>query len=145
MNSEMSKLVDRVVQLHVACCVSSIVERMFHHEPELREEVVNSYARMCPECGTPVPSKVDESEPFVCTCCKTKLGLLDVDYELQDVLEWHVVSDWLASKLIEHDEVVHHDVYGLTVWGRCTSGQLIAADDVIIKITRELYGEDCNV
>lgn len=46
-------------------------------------------------------------------------------------LEFWIVSDWLAGKLEEHDECVAYDVHGLTIWGRCTSGQAISMDSVI--------------
>lgn len=64
----------------------------------------------------------------------------NIDPEWVEVYEHWVVSDWLASKLKEHDEVVA-DVGNLTVWGRCTTGQMISMDGVIGKIYNELIGE----
>ena len=51
----------------------------------------------------------------------------------QEALEHWVVSDWLANRLREQKEMVI-DFYGLTIWGRTTSGQAIYIDSVIEDI-----------
>ena len=64
------------------------------------------------------------------------------DEEIDDVempLEYWIVSDWLADKLIKKGESVQKDFYGLTVWGRFTSGQSISIDYVIQQIAKELW------
>ncbi len=61
----------------------------------------------------------------------------DENYPVEALEHW-IVSDWLAGKLEEKGEMVLRDFLGLTIWGRTTSGQLIAADYVIEEITREL-------
>ena len=63
---------------------------------------------------------------------------LDPDYI--DVLEHWAVNDWLARKLAEKGEIIG-EVAGLTVWGRCTSGQAISIDGVISEITKELHDD----
>jgi len=60
----------------------------------------------------------------------------NLDYEYIDVYEHWIVSPWLARKLAEKGEVVG-EVCGLTVWGRCTSGQAISIDGVIEEIAKE--------
>ena len=60
----------------------------------------------------------------------------------KEVFEWWAVSDWLANKLGAHGCVLHRAFYGLTLWGRCTTGQAISMDHVIECIVRELYRED---
>lgn len=50
-----------------------------------------------------------------------------------EVLEWWLVSDWLAARLLEHGEVVIVD-YSCCWWGRTTSGQAIYLDSVIAEI-----------
>ncbi|MCW5711586.1 hypothetical protein [Shinella sp.] len=52
-------------------------------------------------------------------------------------LEHWIVSDWLAEKLIEKDEIVDVDFAGLAIWGRSSTGQAIEADDVIVAIAEE--------
>jgi hypothetical protein len=59
-----------------------------------------------------------------------------LDYEYTDVYEHWVVSDWLSRRLAEKGEVIG-EVCGLTIWGRCTSGQAISIDGVITEIAKE--------
>lgn len=59
-----------------------------------------------------------------------------------EVYEHWIVSDWLAARLIEAGETVVRDVAGLTVWGRCTTGQAISMDGVIQRIALDIYGDD---
>lgn len=61
-----------------------------------------------------------------------------LDYEYIEALEYWVVSSWLASKLVEKGESIA-EVCGLTVWGRCTSGQAISCDGIIESIAVETY------
>lgn len=58
--------------------------------------------------------------------------------ELVGALEHWIVSDRLASKLEAKGEMILKDFLGLTIWGRTTSGQAIAADEVIQEIYQEI-------
>jgi hypothetical protein len=64
-----------------------------------------------------------------------------IDPHEREVLEHWLVSNWLAEKLQANDEIVVDDLYGLTVWGRTTSGQAISMDGVIRQIVRNLYAQ----
>jgi hypothetical protein len=55
-----------------------------------------------------------------------------------DALEHWIVSDYLARKLEEKGEAVSHDFFGLTIWGRGTSGQAILLDGVIGDIASDM-------
>jgi len=55
-----------------------------------------------------------------------------------EALEHWIVTNWLAEKLVQYGEMVG-EIYGLTVWGRCCSGQSITADYVIQQIYQEIY------
>jgi hypothetical protein len=56
-----------------------------------------------------------------------------------ECLEHWLVTKWLAEKLEEHGEAVSDDaIDGLTIWGRCTSGQAIAGDWIIERIARDI-------
>lgn len=48
-----------------------------------------------------------------------------------EVYEHWIVSDYLANLLEEQGEMVERDFFGLTIWGRCTTGQSIYMDGVI--------------
>ncbi len=58
----------------------------------------------------------------------------DNEGEYIEALEFWIVSDWFANQLEKHSELVHYDFYGLTIWGRTTSGQAIHMDYVIEEI-----------
>ncbi|WP_367389062.1 hypothetical protein [Lewinella sp. LCG006] len=51
----------------------------------------------------------------------------------QEIFEWWLVSDWLASKLKEFEEPVLDCDYG-TWWGRTCTGQAISMDWIIRRI-----------
>jgi hypothetical protein len=55
-----------------------------------------------------------------------------------DVFEHWIVSDWLAYQLEKRGEVIEKDFYGLTIWGRTTSGQAISMDSVIAEIYQDM-------
>lgn len=65
----------------------------------------------------------------------------DLDYDYDEVYEHWVVSDWLQRKLAEKGEITG-DLCGLTIWGRCCTGQSMVLDSVIQEITRELWPEE---
>jgi hypothetical protein len=54
-----------------------------------------------------------------------------------EVYEHWAVSRWLGRRLEAKDEVVG-DLDGLTIWGRCTTGQAIHMDCVINEIFEEM-------
>jgi len=67
----------------------------------------------------------------------------DLEAEQDDSIEAYehwIVSDWLADKLHKRGEMVE-EIHGLTVWGRCTTGQSIYLDRVICDIYDDLHGE----
>jgi hypothetical protein len=61
----------------------------------------------------------------------------DSDDEPQDIMQWFIVSNWLAGKLEAIGEpVLHTD--SCTLWGRTCCGQSIELDGTIQKIYRNL-------
>ena len=54
-----------------------------------------------------------------------------------DVMEWWLVTPWLAERLKEQGEIII-DELGCRWWGRLTSGQAIYMDGVI----QEICGND---
>ena len=65
-------------------------------------------------------------------CCMN-----DIEPDNIEVLEHWLVTDWFADKLKKHGEIVG-EFMGLTVWGRCCTGQAILLDGVISRICEEL-------
>lgn len=75
-----------------------------------------------------------------CHECGAMCGPSDVtetDADPIEALEFWAVSRHFAEKLAEQGEMVA-EVLDFHVWGRATSGQQIAADDVIGRIAEEM-------
>jgi len=64
-----------------------------------------------------------------------------LDYEYNEAYEHWAVSDWLARRLADKGEITG-EVAGITVWGRCCSGQSISMDSVIQEIATSLWGNE---
>lgn len=62
----------------------------------------------------------------------------NIEVDPSEVLEHWIVSEWLARKLQEQGEAIELDLHGVTVWGRCTSGQSICMDYVIEEIAKDI-------
>lgn len=65
-----------------------------------------------------------------------------IDPHVHEAYEHWIVSDWLANKLEERGEMVIRDFLGLTIWGRCTTGQAICMDHVINAIYYDLMASE---
>lgn len=66
-----------------------------------------------------------------------------LDPDELEVYEHWIVSDWLQRKLAERGEVTG-DFAGLSIWGRCTTGQSISMDGVIRDIAADLWADEWN-
>ena len=58
---------------------------------------------------------------------------------IDDVIEWYAVTEYLGEKLSRHGELVVN-IHPYYIWGRTTSGQAIKMDTVIIDIAKEILG-----
>lgn len=65
---------------------------------------------------------------------RTYCDFVNIDPHQIEIFEHWIVSDWLARQLEKRGEVIEHDFHGLTIWGRCTTGQAILLDGVICDI-----------
>ena len=65
---------------------------------------------------------------------------VDTDDFRNEVYEHWIVSDWLARKLGERGYCVGN-LCGLTIWGRCCTGQSMCLDHVIQQIAQETFGD----
>ena len=61
----------------------------------------------------------------------------DIEPDEHEVYEHWIVTDYFARKLKEQGETVG-EVCGLTIWGRCATGQAISMDGVITRIARDM-------
>ena len=60
-------------------------------------------------------------------------GKKDDDGEYPEIYEYWAVSNWLADKLKEQDEIIF-EMLDFNVWGRQCTGQAIYMDNVIEEI-----------
>ena len=61
----------------------------------------------------------------------------DIDIHYREALEFWAVSEHMGRRLLEHGEAVL-ELFGLTIWGRTTSGQAILLDRVIEGIGHDM-------
>ena len=62
----------------------------------------------------------------------------NLDYDYLEPYEYWIVTDWFADKLESKGQMILKDFYGLTIWGRCTTGQAILLDHVIGQIAEDM-------
>lgn len=79
-----------------------------------------------------VLDKVNEEETWDEVC-----DLHHLEPNIDEVYEHWLVSDWFARRLREKGEIVA-DLCGLTIWGRCCTGQAIYIDGVVERIVADL-------
>ena len=79
----------------------------------------------------------NDEETAICEWFEIYRGGSLSDYR-SEIFEHWIVSSWLADKLEAKGETVVRDFYGLTVWGRTTTGQAIWCDWIIQEIYNEL-------
>jgi len=60
------------------------------------------------------------------------------ELEVSEVFEYWIVADWFARELKQRGEVIDMDFYGLTIWGRCTTGQAISMDWIVQDILKDI-------
>ena len=81
------------------------------------------------------------------TNCETKVAAIrqyfnEVNWDLSSydnqVCEYWLITEWLATKLAEKGETIEQDFIGLCIWGRVTSGLSIWCDYVIQDIYNDI-------
>ena len=96
------------------------------NKQELSRQIVNRHVL----CGQNlIIEELIKSEKIDADCLRRN--------DNEEVLEWWLVTPWLAERLKEQGEIII-DKLGCRWWGRQTSGQAIYMDGVI----QEICGED---
>lgn len=143
----------KLVQREVGHCVSSLVHH-FATNPEAAGEYYDDVLDLCsqPDWENAVRDHdlfVREEDGAVVTLDHTEgeesyhsswvdAGLyLDIDPYESEAFEHWIVSEFLAEKLREKGELVG-ELFGLTIWGRCTTGQSIYIDRVIGETAHDM-------
>ena len=149
MNAEYQKAVGEFVEREVIYNVSVIVSETAKHDEDfwhLFRAFDDDQAREM--IGTVVGDDSAKKEILEdLDLCKTDdlkeaLERLDLDAAQAEceVYEHWIVSEWLADRLEAKGQSVERDFHGLTVWGRCCTGQAILLDSIICDIYDETIG-----
>lgn len=80
-----------------------------------------------------------DGQTWCCADWRELCEEFDIEPHTREAYEHWIVSDGLADKLAERGEMVSKDIHGLTVWGRCCTGQAICLDGVIADIYNTLH------
>lgn len=94
------------------------------------ESLAEARSELIAELGT----MLDEPDGYEQACDEMGIDLLE---NASEVYEHWIVSDYFAEKLKEHGETVG-ELFNLTIWGRCTTGQAISMDGVIEAIANDM-------
>jgi len=109
------------------------LDEAFDTEEEAQEAAIEA---ALPEIRKQVLALVPEQSEF-----QNIVQDHNLDYDYDEVYEHWLVSDWLARRLVDKGEITG-EVAGLTVWGRCCTGQSICMDSVIQEIATSLWGNE---
>lgn len=136
------RICGQLVEREVIYNVSSLISRILEIDESAIDEIpcsVEDWTSPLEEYETDdkdEQAELDRWESGEYTAQEACEALNLKPYE-SEIYEYWLISEYLAEKLREHGEAVF-EYYGLTVWGRTTTGQAILLDGVIRKIAREM-------
>lgn len=101
---------------------------------------------LCPVCLSGYATEMDartcchHKGIYICDHCHTAVSDEDVDYtnEVGDPKEWWLVTDWLAKKLADKNQLVIESEDGVYAWGRMIDAGELIDDEVIDGICHDL-------
>lgn len=102
------KIIDKLVNREVYCCVTSELEYMLSRVPYN-----------------------DKNNPF------SKEDYNYIFTESQEIFEWWAITNWFGEKLKEQGCIVI-ETWGKSYWGRCTTGQSISLDNCVVEIAKKM-------
>ena len=113
------RVVDRLVNREVYCCMTQEVEYMLGRI---------AYG----DDGNPFDESVYDSLFVSCD---------DEDDESScpaEIYEWWAVSNWFGEKLKEKGQPVIESVWGKSYWGRTCTGQSISLDWCVVSVAKDM-------
>lgn len=148
LDPDYQRKVSDFVSREVIYCVSTLVSEFaskdedFYHifrtfDPDRAREMIDEASQDDPERENDLGlDDLDLNDPEDLQNLFQELDL-DISEAEAEVYEHWIVTDWLAGKLALKGETIERDFHGLTIWGRCCTGQAISLDDVICTIFDE--------
>jgi hypothetical protein len=139
LDPELDRRAERLIRNEVLACQTGLVEHLLSRseDPEAHlslDDAANLTRPVCPCCSEDALIDEESSPDYRCTSCGSYF-----DYpedEPQDVLEWWLVSSYLATELEERGEPIATDGHSCW-WGRTCSGQSILLDGIMQRIIGE--------
>lgn len=150
LDPEIDQRAARLVRNEVLACQTSLVDHLLSRsdDPEAHlswDDAANLTRPVCPCCAEATlidedasgePLKDSDGVPYDYRCTSCGEFFDDPEHEPQDVLEWWLVSSYLATELEERGETIASD--GASHWwGRTCSGQAIVLDGIMQRIAGE--------
>jgi hypothetical protein len=150
LDADIDKRAERLIRNEVLACQTGLVEHLLSRsdEPEAHlswDDAANLTRPVCPCCSedtlldedsSPDPIKDKDGVPYDYRCTSCGEFFDDPEHEPQDVLEWWLVSSYLATELEERGEPIATDGHSCW-WGRTCSGQSILLDGIMQRIIGE--------
>jgi hypothetical protein len=150
LDPEIDKRAERLIRNEVLACQTGLVDDLLSRsdDPEAHlswDDAANLTRPVCPCCSEATlededaagePLKDSDGVPYDYRCTSCGEFFDDPEHEPQDVLEWWLVSSYLASELEERGEPIATDGHSHW-WGRTCSGQAIVLDGIIQQIIGE--------
>jgi hypothetical protein len=155
-NSKRNQAIKRaLVDREVIHCVSTVVWEISNQAesfPEYYEDLINAF-RGIPDFeeaasadgwtkrnsdGVFVNHDLDKesnADTWEDLCDQEEIETFGYESE---IFEHWIVSDYMATKLENYGHRVLRDFFGMTVWGRPTTGQAIFLDAVISQIAEDM-------
>jgi hypothetical protein len=149
------RILEKLVEREVVQCVSGLVHHFASNEGALvgsdysYDDILDLCRNMDYEQAATEAGWEQYKDKFGATCYRDSnddmtwaggswqdlCSEFDIDLEPgeQEVYEHWIVSQWFAEKLQEQGETTG-ELFNLTIWGRCTTGQAISIDHVISEI-----------
>lgn len=127
--------IDRIIKEEILTLANTTVEILQKVDETWFEDCDNLNEPVCTTCGAPL--KDDDIDAYTCPQCDADFEASEVDYEPKEVMQWFIVTDWLADKLRAQGEAVWapHDI---AFWGRCGCGYSLTEEDCLKNIARVL-------
>ena len=143
-NDAIREQAERIVRNNVTLCVSSLIHNAAQTENGAEmldidtDEMWGLLARQrfIASDGTEFDNMSDAEDYAL----EEELEDAEIEEEYSEAYEHWAVSSWFARALGGMGEAVCDSCLGM-IWGRCTTGQGIAMDDVVLRIARDFLAE----
>ncbi len=146
--------VQHMVEINVKQNVNQLMQHLEHNPGEYDNEIRNVMSK--PDYVEPAADKgiIVKSDMFACWWVILEDEEPDGPYDFEteawesacannniepyydEAYEFYIVSNWLALQLKKRGEMVE-EIFDLTIWGRCATGQVVWLDGIMIEIYDE--------